>query len=355
MAEISIIIPCYNVEEYIDRCLESVAAQTIGLDMLEIIVINDASTDNTLNKLYQWEQRFPENIMVITYEENLRQGGARNIGLEYASGQYVGFVDADDWIDKDMFRLLYEKMCTGKYDVVKCKYVREICPGQYSLSEDKRQDVEYAFTPRNGFYYGRVAECGNCGSYGGLWTGLYKKSLIEVYDIRFPEKLAYEDNFFCAVLDLYIGSLYILDKVLYHYFVNLVSTSTSSNALHQLDRLSTELMLIDAFKERGAFNLWHDEIERDFLQRFYLNTWYIVFTRFSYIPDIFSDMKKSIMRLFPDYAKNPYLKEQEEPLLELLEMNPEPRTEELETIRDKYLHALFLWLSENGENIDNLP
>lgn len=77
MAEISVIIPCYNVEKYIDRCLESITAQTIGLDMLEIILINDGSTDNTLDKLYRWERLFPENIMVITYEENLRQGEQR--------------------------------------------------------------------------------------------------------------------------------------------------------------------------------------------------------------------------------------------------------------------------------------
>ena len=340
MAEISIIIPCYNVEEYIDRCLESVVAQTIGLDMLEIIVINDASTDNTLEKLYRWECRFPQNIMVITYGENLRQGGARNIGLAHASGDYIGFVDADDWIDRDMFRLLYEKMCTLKYDAVMCKFIREIYPGQYSLSEDNRQDVEYAFTPRNGLYYGLITECGNCGSLGGLWAGLYKKSLIMENDIRFPEKLAYEDNYFYVVLKLYIGSLYILDKVMYHYFINPASTVTSVNAPHQLDRLTTELMLIDAFKERGAFKPWHDEIERDFLERFYLTTWYIVFTRFSYIPDIFSGMKKNIMQLFPDYKKNPYLMEWEEPMLELLEMNPEPRPEELEAIREAYLSAL---------------
>lgn len=340
MAEISIIIPCYNVEEYIDRCLESVTAQTIGLDMLEIIVINDASTDNTLDKLYQWKHRFPQNIMVITYEENLRQGGARNIGLEHASGQYIGFVDADDWIDKDMFKLLYEKMCTLKFDAVKCKYIREACSGQYALSEDNRHDMEYAFPSKNGLYYGQITEYGNCGSYGGLCEGLYKRSLIMEHGIRFPEKLAYEDNYFCAVLNLYIGSLYILDKVMYHYFVNPASTVTSINAPHQLDRLTTELMLIDAFKERGAFEVWHDEIERDFLQRFYLNTWHIVFTRFSYVPDIFSEMKKNIMRLFPDYKKNPYFVEREEPMLELLEMNPEPRPEELETIGAAYLAGL---------------
>lgn len=150
MAEISVIIPCYNVEKYIDRCLESVVAQTIGLDMIEIIVINDASTDNTLKKLYEWERRFPENIMVVTYEENLRQGGARNIGLEYASGQYIGFVDADDWIERDMYRLLYEKMCTMRFDAVKCKYVREMCRGHITC-DGSSQDVDYAFTPETGF------------------------------------------------------------------------------------------------------------------------------------------------------------------------------------------------------------
>lgn len=342
MAEISIIIPCYNVEEYIDRCLESVVTQTIGLDMLEVIVINDASTDNTLDKLYQWERRFPENIMVITYEENLRQGGARNIGLEYASGQYIGFVDADDWIDKDMFRLLYEKMCTNRYDAVKCKFIRETRSERYAASgaEENRHDVEYAFTPKNGLYYGRVTECGNCGSYGGVWAGLYRKSLIAENNIRFPEKITYEDNYFSAVLQLYIGSLYILDKAMYHYVVNPASTVMSINAQHQQDHLTIELMLIDEFKRRGAFEPWHDEIEWDFLRRYYLNTWHLFFLRLSCIPDVFSAMKKSILELFPDYKKNPYLMEQEWPLLDLLEMNPEPRPEELEVVREAYLSGL---------------
>lgn len=340
MAEISIIIPCYNVEEYIDRCLESVVAQTIGLDMLEIIVINDASTDNTLDKLYQWERRFPQNILVITYEENLRQGGARNIGLEYASGKYIGFVDADDWIDKDMYKLLYEKMCTLEVDVVHCKYVRDY-PGQASLDEGSRHDVKYVFQPKNNFYYGWVTESGNCGSYGCIGTGLYRKTMITTHDIRFPEKLAYEDNYFSVVLNLYISSLYIVDKVMYHYVFNPNSTMTSINALHHLDRLPIELMLIDTFKERGAFEPWHDEIEWDFISRFYINTWHIIFTRFTYIPDIFQVMKKNILQLFPNYRKNRYITGlsdiRAKQLLSLLEADGELQSKDLAAAQKAYL------------------
>ena len=340
MPKISIIIPCYNVAQYIDRCLESIVAQTIGLDLLEIILINDASTDNTLNKLYQWERRFPQNIIVITYEENLRQGGARNIGLTYASGQYIGFVDADDWIDKDMYRLLYERMCTLKIDAARCKFIREAYPGEYCPSEDNRHDVEYTFTPKNGLYYGKVTECGNCGYYGHLVTGLYKKELITEHDIRFPEKLAYEDNYFSGVLNLYIGSLYILDKVMYHYFINPASTTTSSNTVHHLDNLEIELMLIDTFKERGAFEPWHDEIEWDFLQKFYLSTLYTIFIRFSYVPDIFPVMKKSILQLFPNYRENHYVMEHKDPLLQLLEIDRDLRPKDLAVIQKKFLSSL---------------
>lgn len=237
-----------------------------------------------------------------------------------------------------MYSLLYEKMCTLNADAVKCKYVREAYPGKYVTSEDNRQDVEYTFPSRNGLYYGRVEECGNQGRYGSVCTGLYKRSIIAEHDLRFPEKLACEDNYFDAILSLYIGSLYILDKAMYHYFINPASTMMSTNAPHHLDRLKIELMLIDAFKERGAFEIWHDEIERDFLQRFYLNTWHIVFTKFTYIPDIFSFMKRSILQLFPEYKKNPYfyLMEQRNPILCLLEMDGELRPEELAMIREAY-------------------
>ena len=79
MAEISVIVPCYNVAPYIDRCLTSITSQTLDLSLLEIICIDDASTDSTWNKLQQWETNFPENIMIIHCEENGGLSKVRNI------------------------------------------------------------------------------------------------------------------------------------------------------------------------------------------------------------------------------------------------------------------------------------
>ena len=93
---ISVIIPCYNVSKYLDRCMDSLLKQTIGYNKLELIFINDASTDNTLDMLLGYEEKYPDTVLVINLEENKKQGFARNLALEYATGKYIGYVDSDD-------------------------------------------------------------------------------------------------------------------------------------------------------------------------------------------------------------------------------------------------------------------
>lgn len=343
MFEISVIIPCYNVETYIDRCLDSVVRQTIGLEKMQIIVVNDASTDTTLQKLYLWEKRFPENIMVITYDENIRQGGARNVALQYAEGKYVGFVDGDDWIEASMYQELYEKMESGNYDMVRCKFIREHFKDEIPLSDEERQDKEYKFISQNGICYGSVTEHGNCGEYGSICTGLYRREMLTEHQLQFPEGIAYEDNYWEGILKLYIKDMYIIDKVMYHYFINPSSTVTKVDALHHLERLEIEVMKVEELKRRGGLVLYYREIEWEFLQKFYLNTWYIIFTRFSYVPDIFGEMKKKIVELFPDFWKNPYLAQanpREGQLLRLLNMEHDFQVEELEKIKQLYLASM---------------
>ena len=98
---LSIIVPVYNMaaEGKLNYCMDSLVAQTVT--DYEIIAVNDASTDNSLEILREYERRYPDKVKIITYEVNKRQGGAKNEGLKAASGEWIGFIDSDDWVTPD--------------------------------------------------------------------------------------------------------------------------------------------------------------------------------------------------------------------------------------------------------------
>lgn len=342
---ISVIIPCHNVSDYIDRCMQTVVNQTIGIERLQIILINDASTDNTLSKLLEWRNFFPDEITVVTYENNLRQGGARNIGIHLAKASYIGFVDSDDWIELDMYETLYKYAKNKKYDYVSGKFIREHFPGEKSFNEENceknRADQSYEFECREGFYVNNIKESGNNGALGGIWSAVYKKDVIINNNVFFPENIAYEDNYWGSVLGLYMKNLYIADKIIYHYFISPRSTVTEKNALHHLDRLNIEILKVEEYKRRGAFPLLYKELELEFIKLFYLNTLYIIFMKFNYIPEgVFEFMKDRLLFYFPDYKENPGLKEctaRERLLLSLLDIPGGLSVKDMEKIKSAYL------------------
>ena len=306
---ISIIVPCYNVEKYIDRCMESLVRQTIGIEKLEIILINDASTDGTLVRLQEWESRYPDNVMVITYDENLRQGGARNVGISYANGEYIGFVDSDDFVEEVMFEALYKAITESGCDIARCRYIRDDGKagelGHISLNDcgyrivhnEKRAGLCYMKTPSD------TDDQDENGIYGGITTMLFKRSTIASSGISFPENIAYEDNYWLGVMQLYIEKVGIIDRPLYHYFINTQSTTTGKNALRHLERLQIEEMLIEEYRKRGAFEAFYNEILIDFIQRYYLNTYHILFTRFTDVPDIYGHIYDTVNLYFPDWVE----------------------------------------------------
>ena len=102
---ISVIIPAYNVEKYIRRCMDSLVNQTY--EKLEIIVVNDSSTDRTGDIIAEYAERFPEKVFQYNQKKNAGQAAARNFGLTKATGDYIGFVDSDDFVSTDMYELLY--------------------------------------------------------------------------------------------------------------------------------------------------------------------------------------------------------------------------------------------------------
>lgn len=219
--KVSVIIPVYNVEKYIERCLDSVVNQT--LEDIQIILVNDGSADRSGEICRDYAARFSN--IVYHEQKNAGSAAARNAGLNYATGEYVGFVDSDDWVEPDMFAKLYTAAKENQNaDIVFCRVFEEECPGA----------KEYIF-PRAGFYneaqlqneiipymFPTVMPAGNFRNI--RWSNvirIYKRTLIESHHIRSCEGVSNcEDLGFLAECTLHASSYYYLPVCLYHNVVN---------------------------------------------------------------------------------------------------------------------------------------
>ncbi|MCM1157832.1 MAG: glycosyltransferase [Bacteroidales bacterium] len=300
---ISIIIPCYNVEQYLDRCFDSLKKQTLGFERMELIFINDASTDGTLDKLTALETQYPDNIIVINFTENRRQGAARNVALEYASAPYIGYVDSDDWVELSMF----EKMVSAieKYD---CDFVE--C--RWDLARDEKHKTPVKKLGRPGFLDLTKPEVkqkfiGVQIGLTALWNKVFKKSFLVENDIFCPEQIRYEDIFFCYLAFLYAKSYYRIDEALYHYFVNPTGTVQRRSQEYQFDKMDIALGFLQTCRERGLAKQDKEAVEWMFLEKYYVYMLWEIFQEFperSY--SCYLQMQKTVQELVPDYKTNPY-------------------------------------------------
>jgi glycosyltransferase involved in cell wall biosynthesis len=193
--KVSVIIPAYNEERYLARCLDSVISQT--LDEIEIILVNDGSTDGTYGICEKYLKKYLGKVMVI-HKRNEGIGLARNTGIEMASGEYIGFVDADDWIDKNMYKEMYDTAVLNHSDVVVCD-VKKIF-----VSEGKEQ-VEVSMPCESpAIDIGKYIKDGLNPAYS--WNKLYKREIWGKFRFK---KMVYED------LDIVLTILGNCDKVSY--------------------------------------------------------------------------------------------------------------------------------------------
>lgn len=198
MLKFSILIPIYNVEQYLTYCLDSVINQTYN--EIEIICVNDGSTDNSLKILEEYAQK-DERIKIIN-QENQGVSVARNVGIENATGDYILFIDSDDWIDIDTCKILNAKLENKSQDliifnhsVVTNKFTRQI---RYSGGN------KFAF-----------------------WAACYKSSIIKNNNIKFPKNIRIsEDHFFKYNFLFYAKNIKHIDK--YFYFYNLTNENSAT-------------------------------------------------------------------------------------------------------------------------------
>lgn len=229
--KISVIVPAYNVEKYIERCLTFLCNQT--LDEIEIIVINDGSIDRT-EDIVSVFLKFDSRIKLIS-QSNQKQGAARNRGLEIAKGEYISFVDADDWVSVDYFEKLYLAIKKYDADVAASSILREKKGGTRKIITYN----EYKFYDDKNLISDLMLK-----KHLGVTTYLIKSDIIK--DLRFEENVFYEDPRFLVRMFSRIKTMVCVPDIYYYYFSNPKSTMKSKhNIAKTIDKINTSLDFIN--------------------------------------------------------------------------------------------------------------
>ena len=221
MVDLSIIIPVYNVEQYLENCLNSILNG--NLKNIELICINDGSTDNSLNILNNYAEKY-NNIKVIS-QQNQGQGVARNLGIEIAQGEYIGFVDPDDWVEPEMFERMYNQAKKFDLDIITCnrkchfqdkiKYKNDWKKIKGNYTNIKKQKVTN-IRPNNNLTYQDIQQT-LLVSFCFCWNKIFKASLIKDYNIKFSSTRLSEDVIFILKAFLYAKKISYLNEYLYNY------------------------------------------------------------------------------------------------------------------------------------------
>lgn len=241
--EISIIVPVYNVEKYLKRCIDSILNQSFT--DFELILVDDGSTDNS-GKIID-EYALKDKRIKVIHKENGGQGSARNRGLDIAKGNYIGFVDSDDWIHKDMYKILYENIIKYNMDISQIDHKPT---SSYINDEDIINEKVHIVD-------NILEEFGNCTSFELLpyifvWNKLYKADIWS--NFRFPENKFAED--LRVIYKIYDKSnkMIKIDRKLYYYFM---SDNSSTRGKFNIKKLED----IEAWEEMlQFFNNKHSDI-----------------------------------------------------------------------------------------------
>ena len=221
MKKISIIIPVYNAEKYIDRALRSICEQTYN--HLEIILVDDGSTDGSLTVCRKWQEE--DARIVVYHQDNAGVSEARNRGLELATGDFIMFVDADDWIAPDMVQTLYELAEKYQADVSTCNYI-EIPEGKEWIA--KEQEAKEKTTDLSVKVATEKVEAGlQLLLPWAVYCKLYRKELLE--RIRFKKYKIAEDLLFNTevICDTPFSKVVTIERKMYYYFIH------NNSAIHQ--------------------------------------------------------------------------------------------------------------------------
>lgn len=244
MPKVSVIVPIYNVEKYLEKCINSLLSQT--LEDIQIILVNDGSKDNSGNIAKECEKN-NKNRIIYVEKENGGLSDARNYGLKYATGDFIAFLDSDDYIEKNAYEEMYNKVIEENADYVECDFIWEF-PNKI------RVDKQYPYKNKKEMLsFVRVV----------AWNKLIKRQLITDNNLEFPKGLRYEDVEFTYKLIPFINKFAYVDKPFIHYVQRKGSIANVQN--ERTAEIFTVLdNVIEFYKKNNIYEKYRDELEYNY-------------------------------------------------------------------------------------------
>ena len=214
--KVSVVVPVYNTAEYLPECLDSLVGQSIGLGAIQVVVVDDGSTDGSAEVIKDYAERYPGNFVCLS-QANAGQGAARNLGLARCKGEYVGFMDSDDFACVDMYETMYEAARAADADMCVCGIARFCdCDGSRKYASGMRLPVS-SITQETLFVTPQTEPP----------IRIVRRSVLANNDIRFPETWGNEDNGFHFKLAPYCATVVSTPKPMVNQRLRSGSTSVS--------------------------------------------------------------------------------------------------------------------------------
>ena len=291
MIKVSVIVAVYNAEKYLAKCIESLLGQT--LNEIEIITVDDGSVDASVKILAGYAEK--SDRIIFLSKPNGGAADARNFGLEHATGEYVGYIDSDDYADADMYEIMYKKAAERGSDIVECNLHHT-----YDGGEDTEVMVKY-YTPGELLCFGRFV----------VWNKIFKREWLLGTGVAFPVNLIYEDAAFAIKTIPFINNYDYVDAAPVHYVQrnDSVNNSTDEKTMDIFDVLRDVTAF---FREKGFYGQYEKEIEFLYARILLCSS----FKRMCRMGD--NKLRARALRMnylelagtFPEWRKNPILKKE---------------------------------------------
>ena len=294
--KISVIIPVYNTEEYILRWLNSIVSQTFK--DYEIIIIDDGSKDKSSDIIKEFIKSHQDIAVNYIYQENAGQAAARNEGLKHAEGEYICFIDSDDYVDDEMFEALYSEAINVSADIVVC-------------------DMKFAYDDGTTKYFKNISDLSqdNTRNYiisnAGPCAKIIKSDIIKENGLYFPQGIIYEDLAVVPAYGIYANKVAYVPKPYYNYFQRINSTMNQTsynpkfeNIFKALDNLKNE------FVKSGKADMYKEELEYLYIEHLLRDTSFRILPYIDNptVLDVSHKIVDTMKYNYPNYKKNIYFK-----------------------------------------------